>query len=315
MNSAITITQYKDKLTGSCEGRKVAKLFQDKVNVMSDTYYNQLVSGLKNEFEPTHAKITDMFNLSYSSLAVDENDKLLSARKLKINNPTNLFNNSYEEYNKSVESDVITKRNNAKADKTYVDNVVPFPSIKMEEKKEVENAPVYTNNVVEFPKERVAFRNETSSSLNNDTANNVSNNSNNTLSRLSRIDYNASSMSNSFEKNETPVRDNTVSIDDYLQHGKIKSNDHDLKVLMENNKRLNSEINESQRVLEQLEAQLSKLKEISEAKRQARINELEEENLSKTATLNGLTEQIKALQEAIKLEQQSVNEGSIRRVA
>ena len=315
MNSAITITQCKDKITGSCEGRKVAKLFQDKVNVMSDTYYSQLLSSLKNEFEPTQSKITDMFNLSYSSLAVLENDKLLSARKLKINNPTNLFNNSYEEYNKSVESEVNAKINSAKVNKPYVDNVVSFPSVKMEEKKEVESIPLYANNIVEFPKERVAFRNETSSSLNNDTTNTVSNNSNNTLSRLSRIDYNANNMNNSIEKNETPVRDNTVSIDDYLQHGKIKSNDHDLKVLMENNERLNSEINESQRVLEQLEAQLSKLKEISEAKRQARINELEEENLSKTATLNGLTEQIKELQEAIKLEQQSVNEGTIRRVA
>ena len=316
MNSAITITQYKNNLTGSCEGRKVAKLFQGKVNTMANEYYNQLLSNMKNEFASVRAEITDMFDLSYSSQLVDEEAKLSSARKLKINNPKNLFNNCCDEYNKNVESKVRAKRNTFKIDKDLASNGIQFPNAKREEIKEIEGTTLY-NNPVENPKEATVFRNEVNggNSFSGDTTNAVNNTSANSLSRLSRMDYNASAAGNGFERNETPVRDtNAVSIDDYLQNGKIKSNNYDLEALVESNERLNNEINESQKILKQLEVQLTKLKEISEAKRQARISELKEENLSKTATLNGLAEQIRVLEEAIRLEQQTVSsEGSIRR--
>lgn len=321
MNSAMTMTQW--EVSNSIrESDKPAKLSQEKV-------YN--LDRQRRKFYATNSDVTKLKKSINSQEFLDKFRmtiisngytlaKLNSGRKLKVKSivseGTFKFYSEVIKSGKSIEIPVATNTTSVVNEpaQQVENNIVEFPRRMTYQSQEVMHnesvAKEPVNNMYSFVDGRQTISPTTEVVSNNSVINSGENNAINTLSRLSRMDYNTSNV-----LKEAPVRDNTVSIDDYLQHGKTKSSDRDLASLMENNERLNSEISESQKVLEQLEAQLAKLKEISEAKRQARISELKEENLSKTATLNGLTEQIRALQEAIKLEQQSSNEGTIRRVA
>lgn len=94
-----------------------------------------------------------------------------------------------------------------------------------------------------------------------------------------------------------------VSVDDYLQ--KSSSRDDNaiiVEQLTRNNEQLKSRIVESKSVVAQLEQQLT---QIHQAKVQEQIDELKEEKLSYTATLEGLTDKIRILQEEINKNQSS----------
>ena len=189
-----------------------------------------------------------------------------------------------------------------------ISNVVPFPKMQnVAPTREVEMPSRVENNIVKFPSQPAVSQ----PTMNNEPS--LSN-----FSRVMRMDYNSNpTTTQNVEKTveEKVQRDNTVSIDDYLQHGS-NNGDKDIAELLQTNEKLDSEIGRNQSILENLEAELKRIQEIREEKRRAKLNALEEERLSKTATLNGLTEQIRALQEAIRLEQQNLNEtSSYRRVA
>ena len=313
MNSAMTITQW-DVLNSNRESAKPAKLSQEKVRNIDNKYKRFSVKPVVASETPVanQSSYKDVLNkfkmsaLNYGNATV----KLSGGRKLKVN-PI-VRNGALKLFKETITNgDVINVEvvsapivNEVKQEP--VSNIREFPSRVLatpeySRNENVASEPV--NNMYSYPtgKPVVETRNE--------VVNNEVNNSN--LSRLSRMDYNAGIMAKEDVK-ANPVHTDIYSSTDYVQQklsGNLKTNsDQDIAQLVENNKKLDGEISESQTVLQQLEAQLAKLKEINEAQRQARINELEEEKLSKTATLNGLTEQIKALQEAIRQEQRSATE-------
>lgn len=313
MNSAMTITQW-DVLNSNRESAKPAKLSQEKVRNIDNKYKRFSVKPVVASETPVanQSSYKDVLNkfkmsaLNYGNATV----KLSGGRKLKVN-PI-VRNGALKLFKETITNgDVINVEvvsapivNEVKQEP--VSNIREFPSRVLatpeySRNENVASEPV--NNMYSYPtgKPVVETRNE--------VVNNEVNNSN--LSRLSRMDYNTGVMAKE-EVKANPVHTDIYSSTDYVQQklsGNLKTNsDQDIAQLVENNKKLDGEISESQTVLQQLEAQLAKLKEINEAQRQARINELEEEKLSKTATLNGLTEQIKALQEAIRQEQRSATE-------
>lgn len=313
MNSAMTITQW-DVLNSNRESAKPAKLSQEKVRNIDNKYKRFSVKPVVASETPVanQSSYKDVLNkfkmsaLNYGNATV----KLSGGRKLKVN-PI-VRNGALKLFKETITNgDVINVEvvsapivNEVKQEP--VSNIREFPSRVLatpeySRNENVASEPV--NNMYSYPtgKPVVETRNE--------VVNNEVNNSN--LSRLSRMDYNAGIMAKEDVK-ANPVHTDIYSSTDYVQQklsGNLKTNsDQDIAQLVEGNKKLDGEISESQTVLQQLEAQLAKLKEINEAQRQARINELEEEKLSKTATLNGLTEQIKALQEAIRQEQRSATE-------
>ena len=313
MNSAMTITQW-DVLNSNRESAKPAKLSQEKVRNIDNKYKRFSVKPTVRTETPVanQSSYKDVLNkfkmsaLNYGNATV----KLSGGRKLKVN-PI-VRNGALKLFKETITNgDVINVEvvsapivNEVKQEP--VSNIREFPSRVLatpeySRNENVASEPV--NNMYSYPtgKPVVETRNE--------VVNNEVNNSN--LSRLSRMDYNAGIMAKE-EVKANPVHTDIYSSTDYVQQklsGNLKTNsDQDIAQLVEGNKKLDGEISESQTVLQQLEAQLAKLKEINEAQRQARINEVEEEKLSKTATLNGLTEQIKALQEAIRQEQRSATE-------
>ena len=93
------------------------------------------------------------------------------------------------------------------------------------------------------------------------------------------------------------------SVDDYLQKDKPSQENGIIIQLAGDVESLKEETVKQSALLEQLEARYNDLK----AKREQRIRDLEEEKLSYTATLEGLTERIKNLQEAIMQEEQSLS--------
>lgn len=130
----------------------------------------------------------------------------------------------------------------------------------------------------------------------------------NNLSRTARMDYNAGVMAKEEPKEvkQASVHPDIYSPTEYVQQktaGNLKtSSDQDIARLEGDIKELDGEISEGQNIVEQLKAQHA---EIQETKKQERISELEEEKLSKTQVLNGITEEIKALREAIRQAQQT----------
>ena len=314
MNSAMTITQW-DVLNSNRESAKPAKLSQEKVRNIDGKYKRFSVKPAETmetkAVTRSYKTVLDKFKMSalnYGNATV----KLSGGRKLKVNpivrdGAFRLFNETISNGD-AINVEIVTNPVINEVKQEPVSNVREFPSRVLatpeySRNENVASEPV--NNMYSFPTGApvTPARTEVNSEVNT-----------NNLSRLSRMDYNTGGMSKEEPQmvKTSPVHTDIYSSTDYVQQklsGNIKTNaDQDIAQLVENNKKLDGEISESQTVLQQLEAQLAKLKEINEAQRQARINELEEEKLSKTATLNGLTEQIKALQEAIRQEQRSANE-------
>ena len=338
MNFAMT--QWEEGIIASSESKKVAKLSSIKVNNI-DNKYKKLRA---NETETAKALKTVGLHdykgfLERVKVSVLKNGPvevmLSGARKLRVNSIvrdgslklfTEAINGDF-----AVESPVVTNTApmmNDVTEKEPVNNIVQFPSRVSKEEKPVMEPQAMPNNIVNFPTERVMERREMSDYANsnvvntnvNSNANNVS--GNNTFSRLSRFDYNTSNNLNVEEKapmessNVTASRDNVVSIDDYLQHSLNSNSDRDIQELVQSNERLDNEIAKKDSILENLKVELQKIQTIREEKHRAQINALEEEKLSKTTRLDGLTEQILALQEAIEREQQSLNDStSYRRIA
>lgn len=312
MNSAMTITQW-DVLNSNRESAKPAKLSQEKVRNIDAKYKRFSVKPVVATETPAanHSSYKNVLNkfrmsaLNYGNVTV----KLSGGRKLKVNpivrNGTlKLFKETITNGD-AINVEVVSAPIVNEIKQEPVSNIREFPSRVLatpeySRNENVSSEPV--NNVYSYPTGTPVV--ETRTEVNNEVTNN-------NLSRLSRMDYNTGVMAKE-EVKTNPVHTDIYSSTDYVQQklsGNLKTNsDQDIAQLVEGNKKLDGEISESQTVLQQLEAQLAKLKEINEAQRQARINELEEEKLSKTATLNGLTEQIKALQEAIRQEQRSATE-------
>ena len=104
-------------------------------------------------------------------------------------------------------------------------------------------------------------------------------------------------------QNDAYTKDSaSKSVDDYLQKEVPNQEGGIINQLSDDVETLKDRIVESTTLIEQLEARRNELKN----KRAQRIKELEEEKLSYTATLDGLTERIKNLQEAIEREEQSL---------
>lgn len=313
MNSAMTITQW-DVLNSNRESAKPAKLSQEKVHNIVDKYKKISVKPVVTPENPApnHTSYKDVLNkfrmsaLNYGDATV----KLSGGRKLKVNpivrnGALRLFKETINNGD-AINVEVVSAPIVNEVKQEPVSNVREFPSRVLATPEYSRNENVSSelvNNMYSFATSKPVVETRT------EVVNNDVNNSN--LSRLSRMDYNTGVMAKE-EVKANPVHTDIYSSTDYVQQklsGNLKNNyAQDIAQLVEGNKRLDGEISESQTVLQQLEAQLAKLKEINEAQRQARINELEEEKLSKTATLNGLTEQIKALQEAIRQEQRSATE-------
>jgi len=315
MNSAMTITQW-DVLNSNRESAKPAKLSQEKVRNIDDKYKRFSVKPVVATETPVVSRTSykdvltkfRMSALNYGDAVV----KLSGGRKLKVNpivrnGALRLFKETITNGD-AINVEVVSTPIVNEVKQEIVSNVREFPSRVLatpeySHNENVSSEPVNdVNNMYSYPTGKPVV--ETRTEVSNEVTNN-------NLSRLSRMDYNTSVMAKE-EVKSSPVHTDIYSSTDYVQQklsGNIKTNsDQDIAQLVEGNKKLDGEISESQSVLQQLEAQLAKLKEINEAQRQARINELEEEKLSKTATLNGLTEQIKALQEAIRQEQRSATE-------
>lgn len=315
MNSAMTITQW-DVLNSNRESAKPAKLSQEKVRNIDDKYKRFSVKPVVATETPVVSRTSykdvltkfRMSALNYGDAVV----KLSGGRKLKVNpivrnGALRLFKETITNGD-AINVEIVNNPVVNEPKQEIVSNVREFPSRVLatpeySHNENVSSEPV--NNMYSYPTGKPVV--EAKLEVNNEV-------NNNNLSRLSRMDYNNGVMAKEEPKEvkPAPVHTDIYSSTDYVQQklsGNLKTNsDQDIAQLVEGNKKLDGEISESQSVLQQLEAQLAKLKEVNEAQRQARINELEEEKLSKTATLNGLTEQIKALQEAIRQEQRSANE-------
>lgn len=326
MNSAMTMTALENGLNVSLDSKKTAKLGREKViniknkfqKYMQGLNKQEVVSNvtpvLAQETVPNYKRILDTFNLSVLNNG-NEVVRQTGARKLKVN-PI-VRDSSKKMYNSCIKDGIAIKKAVAvevsKPVKEVtinepISNVVPFPKMQnVAPTREVEMPSRVENNIVKFPSQPAVSQ----PTMNNEPS--LSN-----FSRVMRMDYNSNpTTTQNVEKpvEEKVQRDNTVSIDDYLQHGS-NNGDKDIAELLQTNEKLDSEIGRNQSILENLEAELKRIQEIREEKRRAKLNALEEERLSKTATLNGLTEQIRALQEAIRLEQQNLNEtSSYRRVA
>lgn len=318
MNSAMTITQW-DVLNSNRESAKPAKLSQEKVRNIDDKYKRFGVKPATVVTETpvaNHTSYKDVLS-KFKMAALNYGDatvKLSGGRKLKVNpivrnGALKLFKETITNGD-AVNVEVVNTPIVNEVKQEPVSNIREFPSRVLatpeySRNENVSNEQVNdVNNMYSYPTGKPVV----------ETKNEVNEVANNNLSRLSRMDYNNGVMTKEEPKEvkQTPVHTDIYSSTDYVQQklsGNIKTNtDQDIAQLVEGNRKLDGEISESQTVLQQLETQLAKLKEINEAQRQARINELEEEKLSKTATLNGLTEQIKALQEAIRQEQRSATE-------
>jgi len=316
MNSAMTITQW-DVLNSNRESAKPAKLSQEKVRNIDNKYKRFSVKPVVAMETPiaTHSNYKDVLTkfrmsaLNYGDVTV----KLSGGRKLKVNpivrNGTSKLFKETITNGDAINVKVVNNPIVNEVKQEPVSNVREFPSKVLATPEYSRNEDVHgepVNNMYSFATGKPMVETRT------DVVNNEVNTNN--LSRLSRMDYNSGVMAKEEPKEvkNSNVHTDIYSSTDYVQQklsGNLKTNsDHDIAQLVEGNKKLDGEISESQTVLQQLEAQLAKLKEINEAQRQARINELEEEKLSKTATLNGLTEQIKALQEAIRQEQRNATE-------
>ena len=314
MNSAMTITHLENNLVASLDSKKTAKLYRDKVINIKQKYNEKvkMVSQtVKQVVKPNYERVLNMFNISvYENNS--EKTRPTGARKLKVNpivrdSSRKMYDTCIKDglaikvpvsvsqvVKPEIEFSVNEPANNS------VNNVVEFPSSRVQNlssARSVETPVRQENNVREFAMSRANVQPVSPEP-------NLSN-----FSRVMRMDYNNNLAVNNQDSHveEKVRRDNVVSIDDYLQHGS-STGDKDIAELLQTNEKLDSEIGRTQSILENLEAELKRIQIVREEKRKAQLNALEEERLSKTATLNGLTEQIRALQEAIRLEQQNLNE-------
>lgn len=320
MNSAMTMTALENGLNVSLDSKKTAKLGREKViNIKGkfqsymqnlkkqETVSNVAPVSIPKDNTSNYKRILDTFKLVILNNG-PEVVRQTGARKLKVN-PI-VRDSSKKMYDSCIKDGVaiketvtveISKPVNEPVNAS-VNNIAPFSKVQnMEPVHETPMPSRAQESVREFSMPAPASQ---------PVVNNEPNLSN--FSRVMRMDYNTNAMTSpSVEKTveEKIQRDSSVSIDDYLQHGS-NSSDKDIAELLQTNEKLDSEIGRSQSVLENLEAELKRIQEIREEKRKAKLNALEEERLSKTATLNGLTEQIRALQEAIRQEQQNLNEPS-----
>ena len=127
------------------------------------------------------------------------------------------------------------------------------------------------------------------------------------------VSSNIGSNINEFQRTQTSSVNSSISpsVDDYLQKDKPSIENGIILQLAGDVESLKEETVKQSALLEQLEAKYNDLK----AKREQRIKDLEDEKLSYTATLEGLTERIRNLQEAIQQEEQSLSGSSYRRAA
>lgn len=99
-----------------------------------------------------------------------------------------------------------------------------------------------------------------------------------------------------FPRTQTPQ---SVTVDDYLQKEIPNQTDGIIIQLTDDVQKLKAAAEEKTALLESLEKKYKELKD----KREQRIRDLEDEKLGYTATLEGLTERIRNLQEAIEQEE------------
>lgn len=345
MYSTMTMTAFNENT--SLNGKKTAKLGQMKVVNIREKYrtkYSEI--SQRNDLGNDSVKkqnvgtpISKNYNrvlLPYNMVVLNNGNHMMAnakaARKLKVNQVVregamnaqmSAIKDGVAIKNNVVEFPTLKAQNIPPVSIPSVNNVVDFPAPRLQNIEPAQNVEVAKpvdnvrelsttrtqnmpsmsapsgNTAVEFPGNKMSMSNQTFVGNENNSFNN--------LSRVSRMDYTAGAV-DSVERQ--PERVNNVSVDDYLQHSSLGINDKDIAELVQKNEKLDSEIVRNQSILENLEAELKRIQVIREEKRKAQISALEEEELSKTATLKGLTEQIRALQEAIKQEQNNLNAAS-----
>ncbi len=101
---------------------------------------------------------------------------------------------------------------------------------------------------------------------------------------------------------ETIVKENTPSVDDYLQKEVPIAESGLINELSSDILKLKGDVKQRTELLEQLEAQYNDI----QTQKAKRIKELEEEKLSYTTMIEGLTDKIKNLQNAILKERQTL---------